>query len=70
MDYTPKPGCPMCGIVSSAKLGTLGRVQPRAVSPPPAAAAPDVLWRDDNFTIYRERANPVSSKGHIIIAFK
>ena len=37
---------------------------------PPGSTQAEVLWRDDNFTAYREKANPVSSKGHIIIAFK
>ena len=32
--------------------------------------SPEILWRDDNFTVYRERAYPVSSKAHIIIVFK
>jgi hypothetical protein len=69
MDYTPKPGCPMCGIVAAARAGTLGRAAPGAQAPR-AAQAPDVLWRDDNFTVYRERAHPVSSKAHVIVAFK
>ena len=36
----------------------------------PADNGPEILWRDDNFTVYRERANPISSKGHLIIVFK
>ncbi|KAI0308001.1 hypothetical protein B0F90DRAFT_1922403 [Multifurca ochricompacta] len=68
MSFAPKPGCPMCGIVSQA------RRQHNAFSVPfsPSSSStsqPDVLWRDDNFTVYREKTNPVSSKGHIIIAF-
>ncbi|KAJ3513733.1 hypothetical protein NLJ89_g2784 [Agrocybe chaxingu] len=42
---------------------------PRSPSFPPGSTQAEVLWRDDNFTAYREKANPVSSKGHIIIAF-
>jgi hypothetical protein len=65
----------MCGIVSTARLSAQGvdRVLSPVSSPSSpitAASAPDVLWRDDNFTVYREKANPISSIAHIIIAFK
>ncbi|KAI0067818.1 hypothetical protein BV25DRAFT_1819261 [Artomyces pyxidatus] len=66
MSFAPKPGCPMCGIVSQARRSALD-------SPlSPSLAAPhqhEILWRDDNFTAYREKANPVSSHGHVVIAF-
>ncbi|TFK41338.1 hypothetical protein BDQ12DRAFT_733637 [Crucibulum laeve] len=65
--YAPKAGCPMCGIVASAVHATPN--SPLSPSFPTGSTAPEVLWRDDNFTAYREKANPVSSKGHIIIAF-
>ncbi|KAF9568561.1 hypothetical protein CPC08DRAFT_739765 [Agrocybe pediades] len=65
--YAPKAGCPMCGIVATASHTTPN--SPRAPSFPAGSTQPEVLWRDDNFTAYREKANPVSSKGHIIIAF-
>jgi hypothetical protein len=68
MDFAPKAGCPMCGIVASAQHGALG--SPRSPSFPEGSTAPEVLWRDDNFTVYREKANPVSTKGHLVIAFK
>lgn len=58
----------MCGIVATAIHAPSH--SPRSPSFPPGSTQPEVLWRDDNFTIYRERANPVSSKGHIIIVFK
>lgn len=58
MAFTPKPGCPLCGVVSSARDSSTSRSPHK------------VLYRDDNFTAYQETANPVSSKGHIIIAFK
>ncbi|KAG5352048.1 hypothetical protein C0989_004040 [Termitomyces sp. Mn162] len=45
----------MCSIVQSASHAT---------------GDCDVLWRDENFTAYREKAHPVSSKGHIVVAFK
>ncbi|TFY83730.1 hypothetical protein EWM64_g271 [Hericium alpestre] len=67
MSFAPKPGCPMCGIVSSASHATAH--SPLSPSFPQGSKQPKVLWRDDNFTIYQEKANPVSSKGHIIIAF-
>ncbi|RDB28358.1 hypothetical protein Hypma_015231 [Hypsizygus marmoreus] len=65
--YAPKAGCPMCSIVSSASHATPN--SPRSPSFPAGSTQPEVLWRDDNFTAYREKAHPLSSKGHIIIAF-
>ncbi|KAI0702458.1 hypothetical protein BC835DRAFT_1500874 [Cytidiella melzeri] len=67
MSFSPKPGCPMCSIVTSALHAPSHSA--RSPSFPAGSKAPEILWRDDNFTIYRERANPVSSKGHVIIAF-
>lgn len=67
MSFAPKPGCPMCGIVSSAMHAPPN--SPRSPSFPAGSTQREVLWRDDNFTAYREKANPVSSKGHVIIAF-
>ncbi|KAL4068280.1 hypothetical protein V8B97DRAFT_2060241 [Scleroderma yunnanense] len=52
-EFAARAGCPMCGIVANAATSQLDT---------------HILWRDDNFTAYRENANPVSSKGHIIIA--
>lgn len=49
----------MCGIVKAA-------VHSQINSP----SKPDILWKDDNFTAYRETTNPVSSIAHVIIAFK
>ncbi|KAH9947693.1 hypothetical protein B0H21DRAFT_317470 [Amylocystis lapponica] len=64
--FVPKPGCPLCGIVSSA-------IHTPSHSPVlasfPDSDQPQILWRDENFTIYRERTNPVSSRGHIVIVF-
>lgn len=56
----------MCGIVSQAQHQPL---TPPA-RPGPAASQPDILWHDSNFTVYREKTNPVSSQGHIVLAFK
>jgi hypothetical protein len=66
--FAPKPGCPMCGIVASAAHTTPN--SPRSPVFPLGSTQPEVVWRDENFTVYRERANPVSAKGHLIIAFK
>lgn len=68
MEYAPKPGCPMCGIISTATHGSTN--SPRAPSFPAGSTQPEVVWRDDNFTVYREKAYPVSSKGHLVVAFK
>ncbi|EDR16047.1 uncharacterized protein LACBIDRAFT_301741 [Laccaria bicolor S238N-H82] len=67
MAFAPKLGCPMCSIVSAASHATPN--SPRSPSFPPGSTQPEVLWRDDNFTAYKEKANPVSSQGHIIVAF-
>lgn len=66
MTFTPKPGCPMCGIVASASHTT----SVTTGSPSAGSTQPEVLWRDDNFTVYKEKTNPVSSKAHVIVAFK
>ncbi|KAG1801334.1 uncharacterized protein HD556DRAFT_1336777 [Suillus plorans] len=67
MAFPSKPGCPVCGIVAAAAVHAPGQ-SPRSHSPD-ASAEPEILWRDENFTAYREKAHPVSSSGHIIIAF-
>ena len=55
----------MCGIVSQAQHLR------NTLSPPGSAASqPDILWHDNNLTVYREKTNPVSSQGHIILALK
>ena len=68
MAFTPKSGCPMCGIVTSA-LNTPTHT-PRSPTFGSTEATPEIVWHDDNFTVYRERAYPVSSKGHLIVVFK
>ncbi|OJT05752.1 hypothetical protein TRAPUB_3412 [Trametes pubescens] len=65
MAFAHKPGCPMCGIVSAASASALS-----PSSPTGSSGKHEILWRDDNFTVYRESANPVSSKGHIVVVFK
>lgn len=67
MAFAPKAGCPMCGTVANAAMAV--QTARSSTSHPNVHVSPDVLWRDDNFTAYRESVNPVSSKGHIIIAF-
>ncbi|KAH8990256.1 hypothetical protein EDB92DRAFT_1816825 [Lactarius akahatsu] len=43
--------------------------EPYTLSPPLSSSTsqPEVLWHDDNFTVYREKTDPVSSKGHIVV---
>lgn len=53
----------MCGIVSSASQFQSGSSSSAATN------QPQIICKDDNFTVYRERTNPVSSKGHLIIVF-
>ncbi|KAF9243876.1 hypothetical protein BU15DRAFT_86304 [Melanogaster broomeanus] len=60
MAFAPKAGCPMCSIVALAAT---------ELQSTRASDAPEILWRDDNFTAYREKVNPISSRAHIIIAF-
>jgi len=60
----------MCGIVSQAQHLRDSLAPGEAARAGPAASQPDILWHDNNFTVYREKANPVSSQGHIILAFK
>ncbi|KIL71009.1 hypothetical protein M378DRAFT_66540 [Amanita muscaria Koide BX008] len=68
--FAPKSGCPLCGIVANAASLAENSPPPLSFSSgPPNSSQPEILWRDNNLTAYVERANPVSSKGHIIIAF-
>lgn len=57
----------MCGIVNTAFHS---QINSPSFNPTPRPDKPDILWKDDNFTVYRETANPVSSIVHVIIAFK
>lgn len=59
----------MCGIVSQAQ-NQRSLLNSGARPPSTTASQPDILWHDVNFTIYREKTNPVSSQGHIIVALK
>ncbi|KAF8832610.1 hypothetical protein HHX47_DHR1001785 [Lentinula edodes] len=69
--FAPKPGCPLCGIVASALPTPSNSWRAPAFSSDPSNSTnPELLWKDQDFTVYRERSQPVSSKGHIIIAFK
>ena len=67
MTYPSKPGCPMCGIVNAASHS---QINSPSFNPTPRSNKPNVVWKDENFTVYRETANPVSSIAHVIIAFK
>ncbi|KAG7099501.1 hypothetical protein E1B28_001347 [Marasmius oreades] len=57
MDFSPRPGCPICSIVSEAS-----QIRDPSTNPP------KVLWQDDSLTAYLEQVHPVSSQGHVIIA--
>ncbi|KAF8587303.1 hypothetical protein K439DRAFT_1630800 [Ramaria rubella] len=67
--FAPKSGCPMCSIAQAAALTPSNSPASTLFPNTPHANQPEILWRDDNFTAYLERNNPVSSKGHIIILF-
>lgn len=57
----------MCGIVNTAFHSQINSL---SFDPSPQQNKPEILWKDENFTVYRETTNPVSSIAHIIIAFK
>lgn len=57
----------MCSIVASASHTV--STSPGSPSLSTGSTQPEVLWRDDNFTVYKEKTNPVSSKAHVIVAF-
>jgi len=57
----------MCGIVNTAFHS---QINSQSFNPSPQQNKPIILWKDENFTVYRETTNPVSSIAHIIIAFK
>lgn len=67
MSFAPKPGCPLCGIVNTAFHS---QINSPSFNPTRQPNKPDILWKDDNFTVYKETTNPVSSIAHVIIAFK
>lgn len=71
-DYAPRPGCPLCSIVSTPYPSLLQ--SPRSPffnngngGSNNGAPAPQIVHKDEKITVYLERANPVSSKGHLII---
>ncbi|KIO18181.1 hypothetical protein M407DRAFT_246547 [Tulasnella calospora MUT 4182] len=70
-DYAPRPGCPLCSIVSTPYPSLLQ--SPRSPffngnnNNNNGAPAPQIVHKDEKVTVYLERANPVSSKGHLVI---
>lgn len=68
MAFAPKSGCPMCGIVATAAVRVPSQSS-HSTSCLATPGEPEILWRDENFTAYREKAHPVSSSGHVVIAF-
>ncbi|KAF8624762.1 hypothetical protein AX15_005656 [Amanita polypyramis BW_CC] len=67
--FAPKPGCPLCGIVTTAANTYANSPPSLSLSSSAISSQTEILWRDNNFTAYREKTNPVSSKGHIVITF-
>ncbi|KAF5384677.1 hypothetical protein D9757_006202 [Collybiopsis confluens] len=63
-DVRTESWLPLCTIVASALHDSWGT--PASSTP---SSSTELLWRDDNFCAYRERKYPVSSKGHVIVAF-
>jgi len=59
----------MCGIVASA-MSASSESPMTPNFPTHDNTKPEILLHDENFTIYKEKANPVSSQGHIVVAFK
>ena len=69
----------MCSIAASARESSLpptplpgqtSFLRTSSTRPSSGAGSHDILWRDDNFTAYHEKASPVSSKGHVVLLFK
>ncbi|KAG6869173.1 hypothetical protein C0993_012272 [Termitomyces sp. T159_Od127] len=58
MAFAPRPGCPLCSIVQTASRTEAH--SPRTPWFPAGSTQPEVLWRDENMTAYREKAAPVS----------
>ncbi|KAI0034952.1 hypothetical protein K488DRAFT_76959 [Vararia minispora EC-137] len=67
--FPPKPGCPMCGIVAQAPRHTHPVEAPVSSPSTSGPPVPEILWRDNDFTAYREKTNAVSSKAHVVIVF-
>ncbi|CUA72294.1 hypothetical protein RSOLAG22IIIB_00959 [Rhizoctonia solani] len=70
--FAPRPGCPMCSIVTSTPHPTplsspRSPTFPNGTSSGTSTTAQQIIWKDENVTAYVEKNNPVSSKGHIII---
>ncbi|KAL5518647.1 hypothetical protein ACEPAH_330 [Sanghuangporus vaninii] len=82
--FPSKSGCPMCSIVSraSGSASTSLPVQSPMASPTSRPSSrsrtrngkakddePEIIWHDEKFTVYSERAHPVSSTAHLVIIF-
>ena len=66
--YGPKPGCTFCGIVQQGQRRDSALDEP--LSPSNSNSQYEILHKDTDFTCWREKNNPVSSKAHVILAFK
>ncbi|KAG9011017.1 hypothetical protein FRB94_009004 [Tulasnella sp. JGI-2019a] len=75
MDFSPKPGCPMCSIVAQPYPSLLHSPRSPSFGPPGTITnsggggdgPAHIIYKDDKVTAYLERNNPVSSKGHVVI---
>ncbi|KZV77573.1 hypothetical protein PENSPDRAFT_567886 [Peniophora sp. CONT] len=65
--YGPKPGCTFCGIVQQGQRRDSALDEP--FSPSNSNSQYEILHKDTDFTCWREKNNPVSSKAHVILAF-
>ncbi|KAL5495589.1 hypothetical protein ACEPAI_1052 [Sanghuangporus weigelae] len=84
LSFPSKSGCPMCSIVSRAtgSASTSLPAQSPMTSPTSRPSSrsrtrngkakddePEIIWHDEKFTVYSERAHPVSSTAHLVIIF-
>ncbi|KDQ20575.1 hypothetical protein BOTBODRAFT_83988, partial [Botryobasidium botryosum FD-172 SS1] len=66
--YAPRAGCPLCTVASAPNPPALATPRVSCAHASGDPAPPQIIWKDDNVTAYVETNNPVSSKGHVIIA--
>ncbi|KAL5534562.1 hypothetical protein ACEPAG_1025 [Sanghuangporus baumii] len=82
--FPSKSGCPMCSIVSKASGSASTSLPPQSPMTSPTwrpssrsrtrtgkakDEEPEIIWHDEKFTVYSERAHPVSSTAHLVIIF-
>ncbi|KAG8908535.1 hypothetical protein FRB99_005895 [Tulasnella sp. 403] len=72
--FAPRPGCPLCSIVSTPYPSSVQSPRspffpdgPSRNGNPASAPPPQIVHKDENVTVYLEKNYPVSSKGHLVI---